>query len=443
MPGTAWGHRGPGGRRLRRRARGALPRRPRRAALHARGRPPGAGRAGRLERVRPHGRDAADPARALARALDPGQPRRPVAGRAVPRPGRRLGARAGHRRRPGRRRARDAALATGRRGPPPDVPRAALRPAASARLGSRILLAGLAGLVAVLAADFAARAGLPPARARGVLRRRPRRRDGRPGGGAPGQRDVPPAVGPGDPRDRRPHGVVHRRARRATPRRAARRAGRTARAAPARARRRRGPGPGRAAARQSCGARAARRRGREARFGAVRAPRPGAAHPGRDRGRRGPGGARPGRSRRARALAAVASDDIDNVAVAVAAHAVAPGVRVVLRAGHHQAFRETGSLLPLGTTRDVTAAAAGWVVARLLGEQPAGVVAGVRELWLDMPGRAPPRGRRRPGTAAPTSGADTPRPAAPPPCREDVRDGCEDARVGREQMQQTRAPPRA
>ena len=90
---------------------------------------------------------------------------------------------------------------------------------------------------------------------------------------------------------------------------------------------------------------------------------------------------------RARALAAVASDDIDNIAVAVAAHAVAPGVRVVLRAGEHEAISETRSLLPLGTTRDVTAAAAGWVVARLLGEQPVGIVAGVRDLWLELPGR--------------------------------------------------------
>lgn len=90
---------------------------------------------------------------------------------------------------------------------------------------------------------------------------------------------------------------------------------------------------------------------------------------------------------RARALAAVASDDIDNIAVAVAAHAVAPGVRVVLRAGEHEAISETRSLLPLGTTRDVTAAAAGWVVARLVGEQPVGIVAGVRDLWLELPGQ--------------------------------------------------------
>lgn len=90
---------------------------------------------------------------------------------------------------------------------------------------------------------------------------------------------------------------------------------------------------------------------------------------------------------RARALACVGSDDLDNIAVAVAAHAVAPGVRVVLRAGDHEAIRETRSLLPLGTTRDVTGAAAGWVVARLLGERPTAVVADVHDLWLELPGR--------------------------------------------------------
>ncbi len=90
--------------------------------------------------------------------------------------------------------------------------------------------------------------------------------------------------------------------------------------------------------------------------------------------------------RRARALAAVGSDDLDNVAVAVAAHAVAPGVRVVLRAGQHEAVSETRSLLPLGTTRDVTAAAGAWVVATLDGQDPRGVVATAGSTWLDLHG---------------------------------------------------------
>jgi voltage-gated potassium channel Kch len=70
---------------------------------------------------------------------------------------------------------------------------------------------------------------------------------------------------------------------------------------------------------------------------------------------------------RAIALAAVSSEDLDNVAVAVAAHAIADQVSVVLRAGEQEAVAETRSLLPLGITRDVTAATAASVVAAMEG----------------------------------------------------------------------------
>lgn len=69
---------------------------------------------------------------------------------------------------------------------------------------------------------------------------------------------------------------------------------------------------------------------------------------------------------RALCLAAVGSDDRDNIAVSVAAHGVRPGVRLVLRAGEQEALAETRSLLPLGTTRDVTVLTATYVVAQLL-----------------------------------------------------------------------------
>jgi voltage-gated potassium channel Kch len=62
--------------------------------------------------------------------------------------------------------------------------------------------------------------------------------------------------------------------------------------------------------------------------------------------------------RRAVALAAVGSDEYDNIAVAIAANAIAPGTRVVLRAGEQEAIAETRSLLPLGITRDVLSIAA-------------------------------------------------------------------------------------
>jgi voltage-gated potassium channel Kch len=62
--------------------------------------------------------------------------------------------------------------------------------------------------------------------------------------------------------------------------------------------------------------------------------------------------------RRAVALAAVGSDEYDNIAVAIAANAVSADTRVVLRAGEQEAIAETRSLLPLGVTRDVLGVAA-------------------------------------------------------------------------------------
>lgn len=93
---------------------------------------------------------------------------------------------------------------------------------------------------------------------------------------------------------------------------------------------------------------------------------------------------RPG-LRRARALAAVGSDELDNIAVAVAAHGVAPGIRVVLRAGEDEAIAETRSLLPLGHTRDVNRSSAAYVVAHLTTGPPRLLVADTDCDWLDLP----------------------------------------------------------
>jgi hypothetical protein len=57
--------------------------------------------------------------------------------------------------------------------------------------------------------------------------------------------------------------------------------------------------------------------------------------------------------RRAEALAAVASDDLQNMSVAVAARAVAPHIRIVMRAGDHDAIAETQSLFSIGHVKDV------------------------------------------------------------------------------------------
>jgi voltage-gated potassium channel Kch len=91
------------------------------------------------------------------------------------------------------------------------------------------------------------------------------------------------------------------------------------------------------------------------------------------------------RLRRARALAAVGSDDLDNIAVAIAAHGVTPETRVVLRAGEHEAIAETRSLLPLGTIRDVTSLSAGYVLARLLDTPATGVVAHQHRMSVHLP----------------------------------------------------------
>lgn len=85
---------------------------------------------------------------------------------------------------------------------------------------------------------------------------------------------------------------------------------------------------------------------------------------------------------RAAALAAVGSDDRDNIAVSLAAQGIASGLRLVLRAGEREILAETGSLLPLGIIRDVTSLSATYVLARLLGRNPSGVVAGDKHVHV-------------------------------------------------------------
>lgn len=91
------------------------------------------------------------------------------------------------------------------------------------------------------------------------------------------------------------------------------------------------------------------------------------------------------RLRHARALAAVGSDDLDNIAVAITAHGVASETRVVIRAGEHEAIAETRSLLPMGTVRDVTSLAATYVVARLLRERVVSVVTHRDNVYVQAP----------------------------------------------------------
>lgn len=78
--------------------------------------------------------------------------------------------------------------------------------------------------------------------------------------------------------------------------------------------------------------------------------------------------------RRAQALAAVASDDLDNIAVSVAALAVAPQLRVVIRAGEHEAIAETRSLFRIGHVHDLNSLSAAYTTASLSGLRPRGVL---------------------------------------------------------------------
>ncbi|MEN0139649.1 MAG: NAD(P)-binding protein [Rhodococcus sp. (in: high G+C Gram-positive bacteria)] len=87
---------------------------------------------------------------------------------------------------------------------------------------------------------------------------------------------------------------------------------------------------------------------------------------------------------RARALAAVGSDEFGNLAVTVAAQGVAPALRVVLRAGEQEAISETRSLLPLGIVRDVNSISTAYVVARLQGLPVDTVVADGPTLFLQI-----------------------------------------------------------
>jgi hypothetical protein len=99
---------------------------------------------------------------------------------------------------------------------------------------------------------------------------------------------------------------------------------------------------------------------------------------------------------RALALAAMGSDDLDNVEVAIAALAVAPGLRVVLRAGEGDVIKESQSLFSIGQVRDVSALTAFAVTRALVGAPQASVFQqGHRIAALDGAVLASPLGSQR------------------------------------------------
>ena len=77
---------------------------------------------------------------------------------------------------------------------------------------------------------------------------------------------------------------------------------------------------------------------------------------------------------RARAVAAVTSDDLENISVAMTARGIHQDIRTVLRVGDGNVANETRSLLALGLVRDVNRLAATLLAAKILGEDAESVV---------------------------------------------------------------------
>ena len=87
---------------------------------------------------------------------------------------------------------------------------------------------------------------------------------------------------------------------------------------------------------------------------------------------------------RARALAAITSDDGENIAITVAALAVREDLRVVLRAGDGDVTTEIRSLFNIGVVRDVHRIAGDLLAAAALGIETVGAAARDGETWLVM-----------------------------------------------------------
>lgn len=86
---------------------------------------------------------------------------------------------------------------------------------------------------------------------------------------------------------------------------------------------------------------------------------------------------------RARALAAVTSDELVNVAISVAALAVQPGLQTVLRAGSNDITRETAALFPIGVAQDLDLIAAAAIAATAIGHELAHAFAHRGETWIE------------------------------------------------------------
>jgi len=85
---------------------------------------------------------------------------------------------------------------------------------------------------------------------------------------------------------------------------------------------------------------------------------------------------------RARALAAITSDDVGNIAISVAALALRDDLRVILRAGDGDVTTEIRSLFHIGVVRDVHRIAGDLLAAAALGIEATGAATRDDETWL-------------------------------------------------------------
>jgi voltage-gated potassium channel Kch len=98
---------------------------------------------------------------------------------------------------------------------------------------------------------------------------------------------------------------------------------------------------------------------------------------------------------KARALAAVTSDEVENIAIAVAARGVRDDLVVTLRAGDGGLTTETRSLVQLGVVRDIYEIAGAALAAAALGyDAQAAFPHGDTVYLIDSEGRIEPFGRR-------------------------------------------------
>ena len=88
---------------------------------------------------------------------------------------------------------------------------------------------------------------------------------------------------------------------------------------------------------------------------------------------------------KARAVAAVTGDDLENISVAMTARGIEEDIRVVMRVGDGDVANETRSLLALGLVRDVHRIAATLIASMALGDEPESVVCLGEDAHLRFP----------------------------------------------------------